>query len=107
MEVQQDDHLSVARLEERVLDVVVQNVDLVPADRGVAEAVGVRLQHARETLLDDVGPDVEVFQLGIALAGAENEGVLLHEIGLLLVLRLASLESLLDVLDQLECSVQV
>ena len=44
VEVEQDDHLAVARLEEGGPDVVVQHVHLVPADRCVAEAVGVRLQ---------------------------------------------------------------
>jgi hypothetical protein len=44
MEVKKDDHFTVARLEECVLDVVVQNVHLVTAHRGVAEAIGVSLQ---------------------------------------------------------------
>ena len=36
MEVEQDYHLSVAGLEEGVLDVVVQDVDLVAADGSVS-----------------------------------------------------------------------
>jgi hypothetical protein len=44
--VQQNDHLSVAWLEEGVLDVVVHDVHLVPADAGVPEPVGMGLQYA-------------------------------------------------------------
>jgi hypothetical protein len=52
--VEEYDHLSVAWLEEGVLDVVVHDVHLVAADAGVPEPVGVGLQHARQSLLDDV-----------------------------------------------------
>ena len=45
VEVKQNDHLAVAWLEEGVLDVVVHDVDLVAPDAGVAEPVGVGLQH--------------------------------------------------------------
>jgi len=38
MEVEKDDHLPVARLEKRVLDVVVQDIDLVTPDRGKPKA---------------------------------------------------------------------
>jgi hypothetical protein len=44
MEVKENDHFSIARLEECVLDVVVQNIHLVTAYRGVTEAIGVSLQ---------------------------------------------------------------
>ena len=107
VKMQEDDHLPVAGLEERVLDVVVEDVDLVPPDGRVPEAVDVRLQHPGQPLLHNVGPDVQVLQLGVPLAGAGDEGVLLHEIGLLLVLGLPGLVLLLDVLDEAEGSVQV
>ncbi len=55
--MEQDDHLSVARLEESVLDVVVHDVHLVAPDARVAEPVGVRLQHTRQSLLHDVWPE--------------------------------------------------
>jgi hypothetical protein len=38
VEVQQNDHLVVARLEERVLNVVVEHIDLIATQRRVAEA---------------------------------------------------------------------
>ncbi len=56
VEVEQDDHLSVAWLEEGVLDVVVHDVHLVAPDARVAEPVGVRLQHTGQPLLHDVWP---------------------------------------------------
>ncbi len=54
--MEQDDHLAVAWLEEGVLDVVVHDVHLVAPDARVAEPVGVRLQHTRQSLLHDVWP---------------------------------------------------
>ena len=36
MEVEEDDHLAVARLEEGVLDVVVHDVNLVSANTGIS-----------------------------------------------------------------------
>ena len=58
VEMQQNDHLTVAGLEQCVLNVVIQDVDLVPADGGVAETVAVRLQDARKTFLNNVWPNV-------------------------------------------------
>ena len=46
MEVQQDDHLSLGRLEEGVLDVVEEYVHSVPLESGVAKTVGVSLKGA-------------------------------------------------------------
>ena len=60
--MQENDHFSVAGLEKRVLDVVVHDVHLVSPDRGVPEAVYMRLEGAREALLDDVGSDVEILE---------------------------------------------
>ncbi len=57
VEVKQDDHLAVAGLEEGVLDVVVHDVHLVAPDARVAESVGVRLQHTRQSFLYDVWPE--------------------------------------------------
>lgn len=89
--MQYDDHLPVTRLEDGVLDVVVENVHFIAADRREAETwrreaewlgerligasvdsgvvsptVGVRLKGALHPLLCDVGSDVKVFELGVA-----------------------------------------
>ena len=57
--MEEDDHLAVAWLEERVLDVVVHYVHLVAPDASIAEPVGVGLQHPRQALLHDVRPDIK------------------------------------------------
>ena len=57
--MEEDDHLAVAWLEERVLDVVVHDVHLVAPDASIAEPVGVGLQHPRQALLHDVRPDIK------------------------------------------------
>jgi hypothetical protein len=105
--MQKNNHLPVARLEEGVLDVVVHDVDLVAADRRVSESVDVRLEGARKALLHNIRPDVEVLELGIALALRDHEDVLRHQIRLLLVVGLALLVALLDLLDQAEGVVEV
>lgn len=89
--MQYNDHLPVTRLEDGVLDVVVQNVHFVTADRCEAETwrrtvellgelqicasvasglfsptVGVRLQGALHPFLCDVGSDIKVFELRVA-----------------------------------------
>lgn len=46
MEMQQNDHLTVARLEKSVLYIVVEDVDFVSSDACVAEPVCVSLDHA-------------------------------------------------------------
>merc|ERR1719391_337080 len=64
-------------------------------------------QDARESFLYDVWSDVEVLELGIALALADDEGGLADQVGLLPLLRLAHPVLLLDVLDLLERRVQI
>lgn len=89
--MQYNDHLPVTRLEDGVLDVVVENVHFIATDRreaktwrreverlgellicasvdsGVfAPTVGVRLQGALHPLLCNVGSDVKVFELRVA-----------------------------------------
>ena len=62
MELQENDHFSIAGLEKCVLDVVVHDVHLVSPDGGVPEPVHVCLEGARETLLNDVWSDVEILE---------------------------------------------
>ena len=81
MELQEDNHLSVAGLEKRVLDVVVHDVHLVSPDRGVPEAVHVRLEGAREALLYDVGSDVEILEKKLILLPSKNH----YRVGLVVV----------------------
>lgn len=67
MEMQNDDHLAIARLEEGVLDVVVHNVNLVTANRGEAETIEVSLQSSMNSFGDNVWTNEEVLQFGIVL----------------------------------------
>ena len=90
-----------------MLDVVVEDVYPVASDGGVSEPVGVSLEYSRQPLLHNVGSDVEVFELGVALALADNEGGLAHQVGLLTLLRLALPVLFLNLLDYLEGCVQV
>ena len=71
------------------------------------ESVGMSFQDARESFLYDVWSDVEVLELGVALALADDEGGLADQVGLLPLLRLAHPVLLLDVLDLLERRVQI
>ncbi len=105
--MQQDNHFAVAGLVERVFDIVVQDVNLVTPNTSVLEPVGVGLEDAAQPLLNNVGADVEILELGVALALVDDELVLLDEVGLLLLLGLARLVLFLDLLDQPEGSVQV
>ena len=75
--------------------------------RSKPEAVGVRLQRSRDSLLDDVGTDVEILELGVASVGVDDERVLFDDSLLLLLLRLASFKLLLDVFDESERRRQV
>lgn len=107
VEVKENDHFAVARLEEGVLDVVVQNVHFVASHRRVTEPIGVRLEPTGHSLGHDVGPDVEILQLGVALVLRQYQRVLLNQVLLLALLGLAALELLLHLLDQPEGGVQV
>lgn len=53
MEMEQNDQLVITRLKERMLDVVVQNVHLVPPHGGVPEAIDVGLQGSCNRELDE------------------------------------------------------
>ena len=65
------------------------------------------LQRALHPLLGDVGPDVEVLELGVAAVQVDDQGVLLHDALLLLLLRLPRLVALLHLLDDAEGVLQV
>lgn len=69
--------------------------------------VGVRLQRALHPLLCDVGPDVKVFEFGVAAVEVDDERVLFNDALLLLLLRLAGLVALLHLLDDAEGVLQV
>ena len=53
--MQEDDHLAIARLEQSMLDVVVEDVHAVVSDGGVAEAVGVGFEGSWDSFLAEVG----------------------------------------------------
>ena len=76
MEMDQNQHLIVARLIEGVFDVGVENIDLVSTHRCITKPVRVRLEHSIDFLIGQVGSNVEIFQLGIDFAWIENQGVL-------------------------------
>lgn len=134
VEVQDDDHLAVTRLEDGVFDVVVEDVHFIAADRREAETwwrevdrsgerlicagvdsgggvlpptVGVRLQGALHPLLGDVGSDVQVFELGVAAVQVDDQRVLLDDALLLLLLRLSRLVALLHLFDDAEGVLEV
>ena len=65
----------------------------------VPETVLVCLQHSREPFLDNVGPDVQVFELGIPFALADHQRGLLDQIGLFSLFGLARPVLFLHVLD--------
>ena len=92
---------------EGVLDVVVEDVHPVAPDGGVSEPVGVSLEDAGQPLLDNVGPDVQVLELGVALALADDEGGLAHQVRFFSLLSLALPVLFLDLFDDLEGGVQV
>ena len=69
--------------------------------------VGVGLQGALHPLLGDVGPDVQVLELGVAAVQVDGQDVLLHDALLLLLLRLPHLVALLHLLDDAEGVLQV
>lgn len=70
MQMNENDHFFVARLEEGVLDVRVQNVHLVAANGCEAEAVRVRLERAAHALRAHVRPDEHVLQPRVRTPGA-------------------------------------
>lgn len=57
MEVYEDDHLTVTRLEEGVFYVVVQHVNLVSSNRSVSESIHMSFYRPTYSLGDDVGTD--------------------------------------------------
>ena len=69
--------------------------------------IGVGLQGPLHPLLGDVGPDVEVLELGVAAVQVDDQGVLLHNALLLFLLRLPRLVALLHLLDDAEGVLQV
>lgn len=69
--------------------------------------VGVRLQRALHPLLSDVGPNVEVFEFGVAAVEVDDERVLFHDALLLLLLGLTGLVALLHLLDDAEGVLEV
>ena len=105
--MKQYDHFSIAGLEESVFHIIVENIDFIAPNAGVSEAIGVGLQGAINPFLHNVGPDVQVLQLGIALVVWYYEGVLLHQILLLFFLGLSGFELLLNFFDESEGFIEV
>jgi hypothetical protein len=68
---------------------------------------GFNLSFTSHALADDVGTNVQILQFGVSFVVADNEGVLLDQILLLLFLCLSVLELFLHLLDQTECGAQV
>lgn len=68
----EDDHFVVARLEEGVLDVSVQNIHLVAADGREAETVCVRLEGAAHAFRAYIRPDEHVLEPRIRSSSAEH-----------------------------------
>ena len=62
----EDDHLSIARLEKCVFDVIVENVDFVSSDWSISKAIDVSFENAAETFLDNIRSNVEIFEFGIS-----------------------------------------
>lgn len=100
MKVEEDDHLAITRVEECVLDVVVEHIDFVPTNGCVSESVAMSLQHSGEALLNDIRPNVEILEFGITLVRTDDQGVLFHEIRHFFLFGFASLVLLLNILDQ-------
>ena len=107
MEMQQDNHFSVARLVKCMLDVVVKDVDLVATNTRVLESIDMRFKHTTQPFLSDVGSNVQVLELGISFALINDELVLLDQVCLFFFLGLASLVFSLNVLDQTKGCVQI
>ena len=103
----EDDHLFVARLEEGVLNVRVEDVHLVAADGGEAEAVRVRLERAAHALRAHVRADEHVLEPRVRTPSAEHERLLLYDALELALLLLVILEPVLHVLHEAESRQQV
>ena len=65
------------------------------------------LERALHPLLSDVGPDVEVLELGVAAVEVDDQRVLLDDALFLFLLGLAGLVALLHLLDDAEGVLQV
>lgn len=69
--------------------------------------VGMGLQRALHPLLCDVGPDVEVFEFGVASVQVDDQRVLFDDALLLLFLGLSRLVALLHLFDDAEGVLEV
>ena len=69
--------------------------------------IGMCLQRSLHPLLCDVGPDVKVFELGVAAVEVDDQRVLLDDALFLLLLSLSRLVALLHLLDDAEGVLQV
>lgn len=107
MEVQKNNHLSVARLEDGVPDIVVKDVHLITSDRCVTESISVCFQGPENALLCHIGTDVEVFELRVGLVLWQQERVLFDEILLFFFLGFAGFELLLHFFNQAKSRVQI
>ena len=90
-----------------MLNVVVKDVNFVSANTGILEAVGVRLERSCQSFLSQVGSNVEIFEPWIAFAGVDDQLVLSDQVRLFFLLSLTSFVLFLNILDELERSVQV
>lgn len=66
--MQQYNHLSIARLKEGILDIIIKNIDLIPSNRREPEPIGMRFEGAAHSLGYNIGPYVQVLKFGIAFA---------------------------------------
>jgi hypothetical protein len=78
VEMQKDKHLIVTGLEERMLDVVVEDIDFISTQCNITETINVSFQLTHNTLGDDVRTDIDFLELWISLVGAQDQFVLLN-----------------------------
>lgn len=100
-------HFIVTRLEERILNIVIQDVDFVSAHRGVSETIDVSLQRPRHSFRNYIRPNVQIFQFGVSFIDGHHQSVLLDQIFLFPLFSFAGFEFLLDFFDQSETCVQI
>lgn len=102
MEMKKNDHLSVAGLEEGILDIIVKNINFISSNRRVAESICMRLKSAGHSFSDDIRPNVQIFQFGITFVLWKNQSVLLDKVLLFPFFGFSVFELLLNFLYQPE-----
>ena len=100
--MQENNHFTIAWLVKCMLDVVIKDVNLVSTNTRVLKSIDMRFQNTTQTLLSNIGTNIQVFQFGVAFPMVDNQFVLFYQICLFLFFCLSSFVLLLNVLNESE-----